>query len=146
MGRTGKSLYERTKRGATTYEHVHYLYAQGSHTGNAFAVRTITDDGSQTPAVATKYFHFDHLGSIVAVSDEMGHVVDPETGGRQSGVLSYDAWGGRRASETQAASPASFDLPPGRREFTGHETIPGVGLVNMNGRVHNPAIGRFLFA
>src|SRR4030095_7752991 len=35
-------------------------------------------------------------------------------------------------------------LQTGHREYTGHETIPNVGLVNMNGRVYDPVLGRFL--
>jgi RHS repeat-associated protein len=144
LGAAGKSLYERTKRGPTTVEHVHFLYAGGAHGGNAFALRTITEDtASQTATVATSYHHFDHLGSITAVSDEQGRIINPQLG-RNPGLLSYDSWGARRGSESEAANPAAFDPPPGHREFTGHETIPGVGLINMNGRVYDPEIGRFL--
>ena len=58
-------------------------------------------------------------------------------------MLSYDAWGRRR---NPAGSPpgASYPLPAGNREFTAHETIPNVGLVNMNGRVYDAKLGRFL--
>jgi RHS repeat-associated protein len=52
--------------------------------------------------------------------------------------------GARRSPDGHSADPASFQPLPGHREFTGHETIPGVGLVNMNGRVYDPVIGRFL--
>ena len=41
-------------------------------------------------------------------------------------------------------SYASFDVPVGGREFTGQEQIPDVGLVNMNGRLYDPSLGRFL--
>jgi RHS repeat-associated protein len=145
LGATGKSIYERTKKGATTLEHTHFIYAGVAHGANAFAVRTITEDtGTLATTTATRYYHFDHLGSVTAVSDEQGHVIDPESGGRSPGVLSYDAWGARRPSEHVAANPALFDPPAGHREFTGHETIPGVGLINMNGRVYDPVVGRFL--
>jgi RHS repeat-associated protein len=145
LGGTGKSLYERTTRttsGATTTEHTHFIYAGGAHNGNAFAVRVVSGGGSPTPAM--KYQHFDHLGSVTAVSDEQGHVVDLDSSGRNPGVLSYDPWGARRASETAGADPSAYDSPPGHREFTGHETIPGVALVNMNGRIYDPILGRFL--
>src|SRR5207248_1500619 len=55
-----------------------------------------------------------------------------------------DPWGARRNPDGQPAAAASFNLQVGHREFTGQETIPNVGLVNMNGRVYDPAIGRFL--
>jgi RHS repeat-associated protein len=144
LGGTGKSLYERTTNGATT-EHVHFIYAGGAHTGNAFALRVITEGGTSQPTTsATKYNHFDHLGSITAVSDESGHVINPDWGGADAGVMGYDPWGARRSPDGRAANPASFDLPVGRRGFTSQETIPNVGLINMNGRVYDPVVGRFL--
>ncbi len=33
-----------------------------------------------------------------------------------------------------------------RRGFTGHETLAAIGLVHMNGRIYDPALGRFLQA
>jgi RHS repeat-associated protein len=141
LGDTGKSLYERTQRD-TTIEHVQFIYAGGSHGGSAFALRVVTDDGSPTPPAATKYYHFDHLGSVIAISDERGHLAT--TSGPDANVMSYDAWGGRRNPDGTAATAASFNQQVGRREFTGHETISNVGLVNMNGRVYDPILGRFL--
>jgi RHS repeat-associated protein len=143
LGGTGKSLYERTTRGNTT-EHVHFLYAGGAHAGNAFALRVVTDNGPSAPEVATKYQHFDHLGSVTTISDERGHVVTPAWGGPDAGVLEYDAWGARRNPDRAQTGRFSPQLQAGHREFTGHETIPGVGLVNMNGRVYDPDLGRFL--
>jgi RHS repeat-associated protein len=142
LGPTGKSLYERTTTGSTV-EHVQYLYAGSNHGGSAFALKVVTDV-SGAVSNATKYYHFDHLGSVTAMSDEMGHVVDASWGGPDAGILGYDAWGARRNPDGHPASPTSFHQQVGRREFTGHETIPSVGLVNMNGRVYDPVLGRFL--
>jgi RHS repeat-associated protein len=58
--------------------------------------------------------------------------------------MGYDAWGARRDPAGSPAPASSFNQQPGRREFTGHETIPSVGLINMNGRVYDPDLGRFL--
>ena len=44
------------------------------------------------------------------------------------------------------ATPGRSVLQAGHREFTGHEAIPDVGLINMNGRVYDPQLGRFPFA
>jgi RHS repeat-associated protein len=140
---TGKSLYERTTRGSEV-EHVHFIYAGPAHGGGAFAVRVVTKAGSATPTVATRYHHFDHLGSITATSDEIGHVVGSALGGSGATIMGYDAWGGRRNPDGSAAPPASFAVPLDRRGFTGHETIPTAGLVNMNGRMYDPVLGRFL--
>jgi RHS repeat-associated protein len=151
LGATGKSVYERTTRG-TTVEHVHFLYAGGAHGGNAFALRvattaSTTQDSSRdqpaAPPVATKYYHFDHLGSVTATSDDMGNVAGPASGDADTTMFGYDAWGARRNPDGSPASTA-LNLQVGHREFTSHETIPGVGLVNMNGRVYDPALGRFL--
>jgi RHS repeat-associated protein len=141
LGATGRSLYERTTRQNGT-EHVQFLYAGSSHGGSAFALRVITDDGTTEPTVAMRYYHRDHLGSVTAMSDEVGKVRDAAWGA-DAGVMGYDPWGARRSPNGLPAA-SSFKQQVGRREFTGHETIPDVGLVNMNGRVYDPALGRFL--
>jgi RHS repeat-associated protein len=147
MGGTGKSMYERTT-GRLTTEHVHFLYAGGVH-GGAFALRVVTEanqDGggstSSEPTMAMRYQHFDHLGSVTASTDENGRVVGA-SGGADTTVFGYDAWGARRNPDGRPAT-GDLNLQVGHREFTGHETIPGVGLVNMNGRVYDPDLGRFL--
>jgi RHS repeat-associated protein len=143
LGATGKSLYERTSTTIghnTTTEHVNFIYAGGAHGGNAFALRVLADDGTAT---ATKYYNFDHLGSVTAMSDEEGHVVSDATGGANATVFGYDPWGARRKPDGEATT-TSFALQTGHREFTGHEAIPDVGLINMNGRVYDPVLGRFL--
>jgi RHS repeat-associated protein len=141
LGGTGKSLFEQTTTqtsgGAPTVQNIHYIYAGGVHGGNAFAVRVIDDDSG----IATKYYSFDHLGSVTAVSDEEGRV---STSSPEATVLAYDVWGARRNPDESAASWQSFTPPVGNREFTGQEQIPDTGLVNMNGRVYDPALGRFL--
>jgi RHS repeat-associated protein len=144
LGVAGKSLYEQitTQTGATTtIAHANYIYAGGVHGGNAFALRVLSDvDGSVNE---TRYYSFDHLGSVTAMSDEEGRVAGTE---QDATRFAYDAWGARRNPDESAASSTSFTLPTGGREFTGQEQIPGVGLVNMNGRVYDPSLGRFLSA
>ena len=125
-------------------EHVHFLYADGAHGGNAFALRVVTDGAPAAQPATMKYNHFDHLGSVMATSDESGQVVGPGWNKADATVFGYDAWGARRNPDGSSASPASFNLQVGGREFTSHETIPNVGLVNMNGRVYDPELGRFL--
>jgi RHS repeat-associated protein len=141
LGATGKSLYEQTTTAGGTTKHVHYIYAGGVHGGNAFALRVLDDSGALT---ASQYYSFDHLGSVTAMSDDSGRVTTAQSGGTSASVLGYDPWGARRSPDGTTADPASFALPTGDREFTGQEQIPDVGLVNMNGRVYDPALGRFL--
>ena len=133
----GKSMYERTTS-ATTVQHVHFLYAGGAHGGNAFALRVVTSaaasqdsPGNQptAPSLATTYYHFDHLGSVTATSDDVGNVIGPASGGSDTTMFGYDAWGARRNPDGSPAGTA-LNLQVGHREFTSHETIPGVGLVD----------------
>ncbi|HXT99775.1 MAG TPA: RHS repeat-associated core domain-containing protein, partial [Polyangia bacterium] len=138
LGETGKSIYERTTKDGVA-EHTHFLYAPGVHNGNAFALKVVRQG-----APTLSFNHFDHLGSVTAMSDDRGHVVSATQPGGTPTVAGYDPWGARRSPDGRPADPASFQLLPGHREFTSHETIPGVGLVNMNGRVYDPELGRFL--
>jgi RHS repeat-associated protein len=68
----------------------------------------------------------DHLGSIVKLVNGAGTEVFN---------VSYDAWGNR----TVTNSTFSF-----HRGYTGHEHIEEFNLINMNGRVYDPLLGRFL--
>ena len=47
----------------------------------------------------------------------------------------YDAWG----KQTVIKDEICFN-----HGFTGHEMLPGVDLIHMDGRVYDPTIGRFL--
>jgi RHS repeat-associated protein len=146
LGGTGKSLYERTAKDGG-FEHTQFLYAGGAHGGSAFALKIVKQPavGMGSPSTSMAFYHTDHLGSVTAVSDEQGHVATAgQPTGAQPTTAGYDPWGARRAPDGRPADPASFQPLAGHREFTGHETIPGVGLVNMNGRVYDPALGRFL--
>jgi RHS repeat-associated protein len=140
LGATGKSLYERTTTPGAPTRHVHFIYAGATHGGSAFALRVLDEGGPMTD----RYYSFDHLGSVTAMSDGQGHVASAETSSLDATVLGYDAWGARRNPDGTAVSSASFDIPVGNFEFTGQEQIPNVGLVNMNGRLYDPALGRFL--
>ena len=123
-------LLEREITGGLT-KNIHFVRAGGE----TVAVYTAEDTGSAT-FQTTRYLHRDHLGSVQTITDEAGDVVE---------VLSYDAWGLRRNAETWA-SAATLIIPTLDRGFTGHEHLDEVGLIHMNGRVYDPAIGRFLSA
>jgi len=73
-------------------------------------------------------------GSIAALVKQNGTV---------SERFSYDAWGRRR----NPANWADYNVPAPRliaRGYTGHEHLDGFGLINMNGRMYDPVIGRVL--
>lgn len=78
----------------------------------------------------------DHLGSITHIVSGLGDIVQE---------LSYDAWGKLRdpVTYTNYAPGEEPDLFIGRG-FTGHEHLKEYGLINMNARLYDPALGRFL--
>ena len=82
------------------------------------------------------YICGDYLGSITHTTTSSGSVVQE---------LSYDAWGRLRNPTNQTAyTPGSEPTLFLGRGYTGHEHLPWFGLVNMNARLYDPAVGRFL--
>jgi RHS repeat-associated protein len=82
-----------------------------------------------------RYLHLDHLGSVQTITDASGSVVE---------VLSFDPWGKRR--DATSWTPSSTVKSSIDKGFTGHEHLDEVDLIHMNGRVYDPAIGRFISA
>lgn len=80
------------------------------------------------------YIAQDHLGSIIALIDEDGNKMEE---------FSYDAWGRKRnASDwTDHNVTASQYI---HRGYTGHEHLDQFNLINMNGRLYDPLVGRML--
>jgi RHS repeat-associated protein len=80
------------------------------------------------------YVHKDYLGSYDVITNETGNVLER---------LSFDPWGRRRNPEnwtfTNISANHLFD-----RGYTGHEHLDVFSLINMNGRVYDPWLGRFL--
>ena len=56
---------------------------------------------------------------------------------------SYNPWGNHRNSNNWTLSNFSSSLGI-NRGFTGHEMLPQFQLINMNGRMYDPVIGRML--
>jgi len=82
------------------------------------------------------YICRDYLGSITQVTDGSGSLVQE---------MGYDAWGKLRVPNnmhvyTPDTEPELFL----GRGYTGHEHLPYFGLINMNARLYDPALGRFL--
>ena len=78
----------------------------------------------------------DYLGSITHITDANGNLV---------AEYSYDPWGRLRDPETLVISNSDFSpaLLLGRG-YTGHEHLPWFGLINMNARLYDPLLARFL--
>ena len=88
-------------------------------------------------ASAQLYFlHRDYLGSITQVSDKFGNL---------AAEYSYDAWGRMRNVSNWTVYTAGVE-PELRfgRGYTGHEHLNRFGLINMNARLYDPVLGRFL--
>ena len=78
----------------------------------------------------------DNLGSIT-------HVIAPDDSLVQE--LSYDAWGRLRDPATlQVFEPGNEPELFLGRGYTGHEHLTQFGLINMNARLYDAALGRFL--
>lgn len=126
-------LYERIES-AGEVEHVHYM--------GEFAVHSWKEISGQRNNV---YFHRDHIGSIVAKTDEsiqsannIRHLANEPWGQRQDQYWDGSLLGSLSGSELEEVTYATT------RGFTDHEHLDGVGLIHMNGRVYDPIVGRFV--
>ena len=103
--------------------------------GDAYsAVAVYVKDG--TGAWNINYICRDYLGNITHITNTAGALIQE---------LSYDPWGRLRnpANHVLYASGSEPVLLLGRG-FSGHEHLPMFGLINMNARLYDPVLGRFL--
>ena len=78
----------------------------------------------------------DYLGNVTHIATSGGTLV---------AEYSYDPWGRLRDPDTHAVySPGQEPELFLGRGFTGHEHLSWFGLVNMNARLYDPLLGRFL--
>ncbi|MGV8094876.1 MAG: RHS repeat-associated core domain-containing protein [Mangrovibacterium sp.] len=121
-------VYEFDQTASTTREK---LYLGGNYY-SAPVVMVKTGTGSWT------FYNIlrDHLGSIMQITTLDGAPV---------AEYSYDPWGRMRNPNNQQvyAVGSEPELFLGRG-FTGHEHLSMFGLVNMNARLYDPVLGRFL--
>ena len=106
--------------------HLHYISA-----GDGLAAVYVKNEGG---ADSLYLIMKDHLGSIIgAINQETGTVY----------LQNFDAWGRKRNPEnwTYDDIPEYFPLSRG---YTGHEHLDKFGLINMNGRMYDAALCRFL--
>ena len=100
-----------------TIKEIDYVYLPDGE------VAVVEKEGS---ARTFRYAHTDHLGSFRTITDASGNTVARYT---------YSAWGIRSLK-----SGTDF----GYRGYTGHEHLDEFGLINMNARLYDPLLGRFL--
>lgn len=88
-----------------------------------------------TTPTAVLQGYYDAQGSLIALVDENGSVVRR---------YAYDPWG-KRVNPTDWTQPdTSEELYHINRGYTMHEHLDDFGLINMNGRVFDPAMAQFL--
>ena len=131
-GNEGALFYEKDIKPNGSIEQRAFISAGGQAVA---IVKTTTASGTTT--TTTRYLHRDHLGSVTAITNESGAVVER---------LAYEPFGKRRFANgandpNNTIQPANTD-----RGFTGHEMLDEIGLIHMNGRVYDPLVGRFLSA
>ncbi|MFH6989423.1 RHS repeat-associated core domain-containing protein [Flavobacterium collinsii] len=120
---------------------------ENTQTGAVEFVTYIGGDGYSAPVVYKKtyssvgavqeqtlYLHRDYQGSILAITNEVGAVLEK----RQ-----FDAWGAIIKVQDGAGNALS-GLTILDRGYTGHEHLQSVGLIHMNGRLYDPKLHRFL--
>jgi RHS repeat-associated protein len=122
----GAGLYYEEELSGGELKRRHYI--SGGHGPVAVLTRSGTTD-------ELRYWHKDHLGSTQVVTDAGGAVVER---------LEYEPFGKRRGADNATDAAGTLAGQSTDRGFTGHEMLDEVGLVHMNGRIYDPAIGRFL--
>jgi len=90
-----------------------------------------------------RFLHKDYLGSILAISDELGNKLEQRH---------FDAWGnfthlqiGKNSILTDK-NVINNSLLLVDRGYTSHEHFGEVGIIHMNGRLYDPLLRRFLNA
>ncbi|MBL1222031.1 type IV secretion protein Rhs [Chryseobacterium sp. L7] len=90
-----------------------------------------------------KFLHKDYIGSILAISDEVGNKLEQRH---------FDAWG--NFTHLQIASGATITdkniidntVLLLERGYTSHEHFTEISIIHMNGRLYDPLLRRFLNA
>lgn len=80
----------------------------------------------------------DHLGSIVTATDVNGNIEVEQN---------FDAWGRARNPQTwnyNNVNGVGLTNAWLYRGYTGHEHMPHFSIINMNGRMYDPALGRMM--
>jgi RHS repeat-associated protein len=123
-------LYEKRPNGDV----LHYI-----HGPEGIGALLVTN--ASPPRREIYYLYSDYLGSLIAVEKEDGSVYKE---------FSYDPWGRRRNPVNWNDYTFTADnLGTGgtqlfTRGYTGHEYIDAFALINMNGRMYDPRLGRML--
>lgn len=118
--------YEKIIAGSSEKEYCYLKNEQGN-----IAAIIGTDDVTGKPF--RYYVLTDYLGSLSHVLNTNGSIVEEN---------SYDAWGRYRNPVSWIAYAPTYSNMLFYRGHTGHEYIPEFGIINMNGRLYDPLVGR----
>jgi len=115
---------------------------QNIQTGQTEFITYIGGDGYSASVVLKSngtnqeylYLHRDYQGSIIAISNQQGQLVEKRL---------FDAWGNiinvRNGQNKNLLRLTILD-----RGYTGHEHLQKINIINMNGRLYDPVVHRFL--
>lgn len=147
----GSLVFEREQTGDTVSNR-HYISVGGASIGVLISDGALPAlDSAQTApaqlASATfskvEYWHKDHLGSLIATTDHNGATTEH---------YAYDPFGKRRYTDGNYDANGSIIADWNRtnkgtdRGYTGQEHLDDVGVIHMNGRIYDPALGLFMQA
>ena len=118
--------YEEEEKPDGKKRKIHYLSG-----GNGLAGIYVEDDGNGQ----LYYAYTDYLGSLTVLTDKDGKVEE-----RQA----FYPWGNRREPDDWTSLITTPVSNITGRGYTMHEHLDGFALINMNGRVYDPQIARFL--
>ena len=123
--------YEKEIDSTNTVRHYHYIYSENG------AVALHIGSGRFDNLY---YIHTDHLGSYCAITNadktvKQRNWFDPWG----NYLIKYDTIWARKPAPTLVEA----NFPLSSRGFTGHEHYPMFKIINMNGRLYDPVIGRF---
>lgn len=127
---SGGLLFEKETKANGAVEYRNFITAAGQ----VIAVAKQTTVGG-VPTVS--YLHRDNMGSTTAVTSESGAVLER---------LAYEPYGKRRFAAGNTDTNNSVTGANTNRGYTNHEHLEALGLIHMNGRVYDPALGRFMSA
>lgn len=113
-----------------------------THTNSIEFVTYIGGDGYTAPIILKSdgtthqynYLHRDHQGSILAITDQSGTIIEKRL---------FDAWG-EIIKIQDGQHKILLNLSILDRGYTGHEHLESVGLINMNGRLYDSNLHRLL--
>lgn len=128
-----------TSDGSRATHYVGKLFELVREDGKTYAKSYIYANNRPIAVICNRGIEFlltDYLGSITAVANKDGIVTN---------VNQYDAWGRKfkLGTDFDYLQPVKGS-PVHTRGFCGHEELPSLGLIDMNGRMYDPCVGRFV--